>query len=111
MKVIDLTNRLLFLDDIIQIYKESHYYYVLTKNGTYNIYESDYFKIKNYLLSLNDEVEILEEKKTPEKITMRAESVGDVNNKIENLNINQITIEDKINEIIDYLDYLKSKGE
>jgi hypothetical protein len=52
-----------------------------------------------------------EEKKIPEKITMRAGIVGDINNKIENLDINQMAIEDKLNEIIDYLDYLKSKGE
>lgn len=57
---------------------------------------------------LNDTVEIIEEEhKIPGKITMRAELFGDINNKIENLNINQIAIEDKINEIIDYLEELK----
>ena len=56
---------------------------------------------------LNTEVEIIEEPqehKIPKKITMRADLVGDINNKIENLNINQIAIEDKINEILDYLE-------
>ena len=62
--------------------------------------------------ALNEEVIILdnleEEKKIPEKITMRAGIVGDINNKIENLDINQMAIEDKINSIIDYLE---SKGD
>ena len=58
---------------------------------------------------LNDKVEILdEEKKIPEKITMRAGLVGDINNKIENLDINIMAVEDKLNQLIDYL---KSKGE
>jgi hypothetical protein len=62
--------------------------------------------------AFENKVEILEEeKKIPEKITMRAGIVGDINNKIENLDINQMAIEDKLNEIIDYLHYLKSKGD
>jgi hypothetical protein len=58
---------------------------------------------------LNYEVEILEEeKKIPEKITMRAGMVGSLDNKLESLDINIMDVEDKLNEIIDYL---KSKGE
>lgn len=60
------------------------------------------------MTNLNTQIEILEEKKIPEKITMRAGLVGDINNKIENLDINIMTVEDKLNEIIDYL---KSKGD
>ena len=69
---------------------------------------------ENYLESDMFEKSILileEEKKIPEKITMRAGMVGSIDNKIENLNINTIVVEDKINEIIDYLEHLKSKGE
>ena len=64
--------------------------------------------------NLNDEVEILEEeKKIPEKIEYE---ISDENGEF---SINGFTFDyeqklqiiDKINEIIDYLDYLKSKGE
>lgn len=61
---------------------------------------------------LNEKVEIIEEeKKIPEKITMRKGMVGSIDNKLESLDINTMDLADKINEIIDYLDYLKSKGE
>jgi hypothetical protein len=60
--------------------------------------------------NLKEDIDIIEEPqehKIPKKITMRAELVGDINNKIENLNINQIAIEDKINEILDYLEEIE----
>ena len=61
--------------------------------------EKDYFSH-----SLNDEVEILEEKKIPEKIPLSSyhNSTDDIKEKV---------LINKINEIIDCLDYLKSKGE
>ena len=46
---------------------------------------------------LNDEIEILEEKKIPEKINI--------------YNYDEPDIMCKVNEIIDYLEYLKRKGE
>ena len=66
----------------------------------------------NYLYSNpNDEVEILEEeKKIPEKLDYIHPDISCSYNESELL----LRIEankDKINEIIDYLDYLKSKGE
>jgi hypothetical protein len=110
MKVIELTNRVLFLDDIIQIFEEYSTYYVATKNGTCKITKNDYFKIKNCLLSLNDKVEILEEeKKIPEKLywnkndftypegNLMSEETADM----------LMEIQDKVNFI---LDYLKRKG-
>ena len=42
---------------------------------------------------------------------MRADMVGTIENKIENLNINQMAIEDKINEIIDKLNSLENKND
>lgn len=51
-------------------------------------------------LFLNDEVEILEEeKKIPEKLNKQ------------HFHKKQRQLANKINEIIDYLDYIKSKGE
>lgn len=78
-------------------------------------YDGDYYSSKNNIIleeycnlttSLKDEIKIIEpqEHKIPEKIKMRVDSVGDINNKIENLNLNQMIIEDKINEILDYLE-------
>ena len=58
----------------------------------------------NILDNLNDEVEIIEEDKKIKKITTRAGLVGSIDNKLENLNINIMAVEDKINEIIDYLE-------
>ena len=52
-------------------------------------------------MSLNDEVEILEEKKIPEKLEILPNN-EQYSNKV---------LYGKINDIIDYLDYLKSKGE
>ena len=83
------------------------------KNGTLGFYGKDEFielTLRDILENINyANYEILEEeKKIPEKITMRAGLTGDINNKIENLDINIMAVEDKINEIIDYL---KSKGE
>ena len=58
--------------------------------------------IADIIKSLNNEVEILEdEKKIPEKLETNKYFTTEVEDKIRN----------KINEIIDYLDYLKSKGE
>lgn len=66
--------------------------------GHFNIEDAIYLKLEI----------VEEEKKIPEKITVRARMVGSIYNKLENLNINTMAVEDKINEIIDYL---KSKGE
>ena len=129
MKVIELTNRVLFLEDIIQIFEEYTHYYVCTKNGTCEITKNDYFKIKNYLLSLNDEVEVIEEeKKIPEKLEMALLGQGNnwtqkFNKKtkemettdielnpyiIEIITTNTLEIQNTLNQLIDYI---KSKGD
>ena len=54
-----------------------------------------------------DEVEIIEEEKEISKITMRAGLIGSVENKIANLDINIMAVEDKINELIEEINNLK----
>lgn len=114
MKVIDLNKRTIYVDDIEQIYRETNYsperYNVQTTYGTYLIDQEDYYKVKDYLLSLNDEVEILEEeKKIPKKIcTNRIINTHDI--------LEFEMIQNKINAEYTYainsiIDYLKSKGE
>ena len=63
--------------------------------GTF-IYESLFYND----ITLNDEVEIIEEKKIPEKIKDKYCS-----------QISKVELAQKYNEIIDYLEYLNSKGE
>ena len=57
MKVIELDERIVFCDDILEIYKDTSYYstryYLITKNRTSQISYTDYQKIQEYLLSLN----------------------------------------------------------
>ena len=62
---------------------------------------------------LYDFVEVEEEKKIPEKLKS-LNNVGNVPNLVEfadKQQLNNHLIKDKLNEVIDYLDYLKSKGE
>ena len=100
-----------------EVKREGHYY-------TYNEFEKDYYEgmgydyeylIKNTSNDrLNDEVEIIEEKKKiPEKLNNFTTSVGRVDDSnveeyIQTLFEQQYEIFNKINSIIDYL---KSKGE
>ena len=109
MKVIKLTNRTIFVDDIISIYEEhkcsdySKYsdYYVETKYKNIPVDEYDYKIVQDYLLSLNEPI---------------YEELPKKDKKIEKLNEHFYQDEPaliaimahKINEIIDYL---KSKGE
>ena len=70
--------------------------------------EKDYFSH-----SLNDEVEILEEeKKIPETlIPTSLKGIDTLDEKIAIAHSDTISVIDTVNEIIDYLDYLKSKGD
>ena len=85
---------------------------VIKQEGSLELDFKECKKILYYITNLQEENErlnnIIEEKKIPKKIIMRAGMFGSINNKLENLNINTRAVEDKINEIIDYL---KSKGE
>jgi hypothetical protein len=64
MKVMQLTDRIIFVDDIVSTYEEykcgeyTNYtaYYIETKNKRISVKESDYKKVKEYLLSLNEPI-------------------------------------------------------
>jgi len=114
MKIIDLLNKIANGEEVPKKIKYENDIYVLTDNYCYycdetNLILSD--RIFAEYSRLNDEVEILEEKKIPERLynyiscgwngtckdLKREELFGDLKQ-----------IGSKINEIIDYL---KSKGE
>jgi hypothetical protein len=106
MKVIDLLNKIANGEEVPEKikYKDIIFDYKKEK-GDYESEEGQFFldwvELNEY--GLHDEVEIIEEDKKIEKITMRAGLVGDIDNKLENLDINIMAVEDKINEIIDYI--------
>jgi len=80
--------------------------YNATPRGYYYRIKGDIkFWFLDEINSLNDEVEILEEKKIPEKLDKYADVSGDLACE---WNVAEKKLKDKINEIIDYL---KSKGE
>ena len=66
-------------------------------------------------MALNEEVEILdnleEEKKIPEKLEPLQRDYMTLDDIKFTFSNSEMILVDKINEIIDYLDYLKSKGE
>lgn len=105
MKIIDLLNKIANNEEVPEKIKWEDIIYA------YSDYDKDYlefpfsdeeyrglFCMKDSILTqfLNDEVEIIEEKKIPEKLNLG------------NATVNEQQIEFKINEIIDYF---KSKGE
>ena len=121
MKVIDLDNRIIFVDTIISTFKKSNYdiygksyynYYVQTTNDTYSISKDKYDEVNKYLLSLNDKVEIEEEKKIPERL----EEFNIQGLEVSGYSMTQAEylLENGVNEnremINCILDYLKSKG-
>ena len=107
MKIIDLLNKIANGEDVPKIIKYNDYIYTAKGNAIENFVdycsEEDEWCFNHYVRykNLNDEVEILEEKKIPEKLDT-----------LTYVNRNTISVwnehRDKINEIIDYL---KSKGE
>lgn len=133
MKVIDLLNKIANGEEVpkkIQVYSDIFvldygnkvYEHQKTRTNLLSIYNGN---ILNYEVRIKEEKEmchkcgkypseynqtycefclgISEEDKKIEKITMRAGLVGDIDNKLENLDINIMAVEDKINEIIDYI--------
>ena len=115
MKIIDLLNKIANGEDMpVKIkYKGIILYYddedneTNNYNATFNYYDKDGNKglfngwVGQYI---NNEVEILEEKKIPEKLNLDKDEL--LKNVI--ITAQDYVIEGKINEIIDYL---KSKGE
>ena len=91
MKVIDLLNKIANGE--------------IEENIKYNFLDYEYCTIKEFFNRYvvdkwNLNLEILEEKKIPKKIKDKYCS-----------QISKVELAQKYNEIIDYLDYLKSKGE
>ena len=97
----------------IKVYGEDWYWndydgYV-TKESLKTTPDAQIYLMDRYrtFMNLYKEVEIIEEEKEISKITMRAGLVGNVENKITNLDINIMAVEDKINELIDVVNELK----
>lgn len=107
MKIIDLLNKIANGEEVPKNIKFKD------RVWTYDINNKRYFNGENLLFNLlehykgiilNGEVEILEEeKKIPEKL--------DINLGIANMTPTEKYISNAVNEIIDYLKYLKSKGD
>lgn len=57
MKVFDLGNRVIFTDDIKGIYENRYadVYYIETTRGDYKVSSKIYNKVKEYMLSLNED--------------------------------------------------------
>ena len=115
MKIIELLNKIANGEEVpekikIQTHIFTKYNYSMGDGTSVSSYESNndglyYINEFIYPQYLNNEIEIIEEKKIPEKIP---EEII-VGKKQPTHRIKKI--EKKINEIINYLDYLKSKGE
>ena len=124
MKIIDLLNKI--ANGEIKLGTKFNWHYKLydieliftKRQGALGLYfqQEDrligLFERFNYQI-LNDEVEILkEEKKIPEKIRHDACWIyDDETNQLEKITLKDDLILNKLDDIIDYLDYLKSKGE
>lgn len=123
MKIIDLLNKIANGEDVPKkiLYKYKHLeydeeYYLTYDRGCY--YDEEGRPIPSLLAdnlwNLNDEVEITEEEK---KIPKKLKSLNNVGNSSDigefkdKQQLNNNLLKDKLNEIIDCLDYLKSKGE
>lgn len=113
MKVIDLLNKIANGEELPKTiyYKGGFWHLEQEFSNRLPYYENEYNmdnllsgEEKDYFSqSLNDEVEIIEEKKIPEKIEEREIEIT--------MSIGEQICANKINEIINCLDYLKSKGE
>ena len=115
MKIIDLLNKIANGEEVPKKIK----YNLLEKNYQILVYdeeeqeyryENDYNNFCTFPNHhLNDEVEIIEEKKIPEKLSTYFSLEKDCeNDNIQYANYNFKTMYEKINDICDYL---KSKGE
>ena len=114
MKVIDLLNKIANGKEV-----PKYITYVNRLNGefaTIMICKEDIiYKLNNDIIELNSVVEAIEEeKKIPEKLEIEKDDNSFIRDKFYNkvyISTQDKIIINKINEIIDYLDYLKSKGD
>ena len=107
-------NNILYEDEKFVFSDKTHQYYVGDNSNDINTYYNHSLKERLYdFIYLNDEVEILEEeKKIPEKIRHDACWIyDDETNQLEKITLKDDLILNKLDDIIDYLDYLKSKGD
>lgn len=98
MKVIDLLNKIANGEEIPKKIKFDYHYYIYDEN--YNTYYQEMSggnQLRITINELNDEIEIIEEKKIPKKLKCKYTS-----------QIGKIELAKTINEIIDYLE---SKGD
>jgi tRNA A37 N6-isopentenylltransferase MiaA len=108
MKVIELSERTIFVDDIKEIYQETNFvpirYKVITNNGDYRIDKEDYDKIQQYLLSLNEPIyEELpkEDNKKIEKLEIYKITDKNISGLRKSINVFNEDMLSKINAIID----------
>ena len=107
IRVIDLLNKIANgeedVPEHIKIGKNEWYFY--KSRNTYGDKKSSWIAWDWYVEEnrLNDEVEIIKENKIPEKIEKEDIEMS--------MLIEEQICANKINEIIDYLDHLKSKGD
>ena len=110
MKIIDLLNKIANGEEVPKKIKYNDYIYIAKGNAIKSFVdycsEEDEWCFNHYVRyeNLNDEIEIIEEKKIPEKLTQFEAPFL----KGDKPDIRFSLIIDQINEIIDYL---KSKGE
>ena len=102
MKIIDLLNMVANFEEMPKKIKHEHYDYF------WNRFDKDYQKSSGELLfgnmkftyHLNDEVEIIEEEKEIEKITLQFSETQKEKNRL---------FKDKINELVDEINKLKKE--
>jgi hypothetical protein len=99
MKIIDLLNKIANGEEVPEYVQ--YYNMLQDKLDTMMVCkENIYYKLSNLEIQINSRVEpVEEEKKIPEKLNKQ------------HFHNRQRQLANKINKIIDYLDYIKSKGE
>ena len=104
IKIIDLINKINNNEELPKKIKYNgfEWEYNLIENNYIRAYEIVAYRLTLGLNELNDEVEIIEEKKIPEKLGKIEDNDGYIDQ------YDVIKIGKKVDEIIDYL---KSKGE
>lgn len=119
MKIIDLLNKIANGEIPKTIVYDERYFTYDDKRQNYFAYDDSEIDWKYTVMEyINDEIEIIEdtpkeEKKIPEKLKS-LNNVGNVPNLVEfadKQQLNNHLLKDKLNEIVHYLQYLKSKGE
>lgn len=111
MKIIDLLNKIANGEEVPKKIRFDNTYWNRICGEKNMYYENDYddslfvyFFRRDLTFTLNDEIEIIEEKKIPKKLNLKLDDWTTPTQC-------DIELSKKIDKIIDYLDYLKSKGD